>query len=321
MKKALITGITGQDGSYLAELLLKKKYQVIGMVSSQNDIGNQNIKAFQEKLILETGDLLDQNSLKTIITKYKFDEIYNLAGISFIPTSWQKPALTYDVNAIGVLRILEIIRDFSPQTKFFQASSAKIFGNSCKEKQDEETEKNPTDPYGLSKLSAHLSVNLFRQQFNIFASCGILFNHESERRGVEFVTRKITQGAAKIKLGLAHNLALGNLKAQADWGYAPDYVKAMYLMLQQEKPDDFILATGQLHSVADICQIAFSYLNLDYQKFIITDEQFYRSNPSQFYYGNPTKADKILSWEKQTNFEEMIIKMTKNDLVLLKKSA
>ncbi len=319
MKKALITGITGQDGSYLAELLLEKNYQVIGMVSSQNDIGNQNIKTFQEKLTLETGDLLDKKSLEKIITKYRPDEIYNLAGISFIPISWQKPALTHDVNAIGVLRILETIRDYSPQTKFFQASSAKIFGNSIKEKQDEETEKNPTDPYGLSKLSAHLFVSLFRQQFNIFASCGILFNHESERRGEEFVTRKITQGAAKIKLGLTHNLALGNLKAQADWGYAPNYVQAMWLMLQNKKPDDFVLATGTLHSVAEICEIAFSYLNLDYKKFVTRDEQFYRPNPSKFYYGNPKKAEKILNWNRKTNFRDMIIKMTQNDLELLKK--
>ena len=314
MKKALITGITGQDGSYLAQLLLRKNYQVIGLVSAKNDIGKANIKDFEDKLILETGDLLDKNSLEKIILKHKPDEIYNLAGISFIPTSWAKPALTYDVNALGPLRILQIIKDHNLTSKFFQASSAKIFAKSKNQSQNEETAYNPVDPYGVSKLSAHLSTQLFRRQFKLFASCAILFNHESERRGEDFVTRKITLAAAKIKLGLQKNLALGNLASQADWGYAPDYVRGMWQILQADKPDDFVLSTGKLHSVADVCQIAFSHLGLNYQDYVVRDPQFYRPNLPKSYYGDPTKAQKILGWKRQTSFEKMIENMTEYDL-------
>lgn len=317
MKKALITGITGQDGSYLSEFLLSKNYQVIGLVSAKNDIGKQNIKDFENKLILEEGDLLDKNSLEKVILKYKPQEIYNLAGISFIPTSWEKPDITYNVNAMGPLRILQILRDNNLDTKFLQASSTRIFGKSKKEKQTEKTEYSPVDPYGVSKLSAHLSTGLFRQQFNLFSSCAILYNHESEKRGEEFVTRKITIGAAKIKLGLGKKLALGNLEAKGDWGYAPDFVYGMWQILQNEKPDDFILATGKLHTVSDICQIAFSYLGLDYQKFVTIDERFYRPSPAKNYYGDYSKAKKILNWQPKTNFKDMIIKMVENDLKLL----
>jgi GDPmannose 4,6-dehydratase len=319
MKTALILGITGQDGSYLAQLLLSKKYKVVGMVSAKNDIGQKNIEDFINKLGLETGDLLDKKSLEKIISKHKPDEIYNLAGITFIPTSWERPALTYDVNAMGVLRILEIIRDKSPKSKFFQASSARMFGHSRQEKQDENTPFSPQDPYAISKVAAHQGVRLFRQHFGVFASCGILYNHESEKRGEEFVTRKITQGAVKIKLGLQKKLALGNLDSVQDWGYAPDYVKGMWLMLQQKKADDFVLATGKLHRVRDVCQIAFSRLKLDYKKFVTIDDRFWREKPAKNYYGDPSKAEKILGWKRETDFEKMVEKMVNFDLSQVKK--
>ncbi|NMB56443.1 GDP-mannose 4,6-dehydratase [Candidatus Beckwithbacteria bacterium] len=318
MKTAFITGITGQDGSYLAELLLAKNYQVVGMVSAKNDIGKQNIADLENDLVLVEGDLLDKNSLEKIILKYEPDEIYNLAGISFIPTSWEKPILTYDINAMGVVRILEIIRDNHLNSRFFQASSARMFGESEEEKQTEETKFNPKDPYAISKLAAHLNVGLFRKHFGIFACCGILFNHESEKRGEEFVTRKISLGAVKIKLGLQKQLALGNLDAVADWGYAPDYVQGMWLILQQEKADDYILATGELHSVRQICEIAFAKLGLDYKDYVVRDEQFYREKPAKNYYGDSSKAQKILNWKRAVDFEMMIEKMVDYDLKKLK---
>jgi len=314
MKKAIILGITGQDGSYLAELLLGKNYQVIGMVSPKNDIGQTNIEHIKHKLILESGDLLDIDSLKSIIVRYKPEEIYNLAGITFIPTSWKLPALTYDVNAMGVLRILQIIRDNSPYSRYFQASSAKMYGSAENECIDESESFKPEDPYAISKVAAHESVRLFRQHFGVFGSCGILFNHESPRRGEDFVTKKITAAAVKIKLGLQKKLALGNLDSQQDWGWAPDYVKGMWLMLQQEKSDDYILATGILHSVKEICQIAFGKLGLDYQEYIIRDEQFWRPIKGKQYFGNPKKAESILGWKREVEFEKMIGLMVDYDL-------
>jgi len=317
MKKALITGITGQDGSYLAQLLLKKNYQVIGLVSPHNDIGHHNIKDFENKLILETGDLLDYQSLKSIILKYQPDQIYNLAGISFIPTSWQKPLLTHDVNALGPLRILDIIKKNNLKTKFLQASSAKIFAQGKKAKLNETSPLGPSDPYGVSKLDAHLTTQLFRSQ-GLFAATAILFNHESEKRGPEFVSRKITQSAAKIKLGLETKLALGNLKSQGDWGYAPDYVIGMWQILDHKKPDDFVLATGKLHTVSHICQTAFSYLGLNFKDYVHRDDQFWRPAPKIAYYGDPSKAETVLSWKRSISFEKMIQKMVDYDLALLK---
>lgn len=319
MNQALITGITGQDGSYLAELLLAKGYEVIGMVSDKNDIGMQNIDAFKDKLILETGDLLDLKSIKSIFAKYQFNEVYNLAGITFVPTSWQKPTLTFDVNTLGVLRILEIIRDDSPTTKFYQATSAKIFGLPLESPQTESTPLNPVDPYSVSKAAAHALVQNFRNHFNLFAVSGILYNHESERRGEEFVTRKISLTAAKIKLGLESSLTLGSLDARQDWGYAPDYVEAMWQMLQVEKPADYIIASGELHSVKEVCQIAFSHLGLDYQQYVKTDSKFFRKTEAKEPYGDPAKAKKELGWQPKTTFEQMVIKMVENDLQLLNK--
>jgi len=317
-KTAFITGITGQDGSYLAELLLKKKYQVVGLISRKYNIGFHNIESFKNQLILKEGDLLDKKSLEKIFKTHQPSEVYNLGGLTFVPTSWEKPTLTFDINTLGVSRLLEIIKTHHPKTKFYQATSAKIFGQPQTSPQTETTPLNPVDPYSVSKAAAHYLIQGYRDKYNLFAVSGILYNHESERRGPEFVTRKITLQAAKIKLGLAKQLVLGNLKAQQDWGYAPDYVEAMWLMLQQSKPDDYLIATGKLHSVADVCQIAFSHLKLNYQKFVKIDKKFYRSIEAQAPVGNASKAKKILGWQPKVNFKQMIIKMVENDLKLLK---
>ena len=315
---AFITGITGQDGSYLAEFLLKKNYQVIGLISNKHNIGWQNIESFQDQLILEPGDLLDKNSLEKIIKKFKPAEIYNLAGLTFVPASWDNPTLSLDINTLGTSRLLEAIRDFSPQTKFYQATSAKIFGLPKESPQTENTPLNPVDPYSVSKAASHYLVRDFRNHFQLFAVSGILYNHESERRGEEFVTRKISSTAAKIKLGLADKLTLGSLDSQQDWGYAPDYVEAMWLMLQQTKPDDYIIASGKLHSVKDVCAIAFSHLKLDYKKFVETDKKFVRKTEALAPVGDASKAQKILHWQPKVDFKTMIINMVENDLQLLK---
>lgn len=318
-KTAFITGITGQDGSYLAEFLLKKKYQVVGLISKKHNIGYQNIKLIKKDLTLEFGDLLDKKSLEKIIKKYRPIEIYNLGGITFVPKSWEEPELTFDVNALGALRLLELMRDFCPRAKFYQASSAKIFGNPKIGPQNEKTPIQPTTPYAVSKACAHFLTQNFREHFNLFACSGIMYNHESERRGTEFVTRKITLTAAKIKLGKAKKLLLGNLEAKQDWGYAPDYVEAMWLMLQQKKADDYIIATGKLHSVKDICRIVFGYLNLDWKKYVEYHKKLVRKEEAQMFFGDASKARRILGWRPKVSFEEMIKKMVDNDLKLIKK--
>lgn len=317
MKTAFITGITGQDGSYLAQLLLGKGYKVVGLVSRKHNIGEQNITAFKSKLILEVGDLLDKASLARVIRKHRPGEIYNLGGITFVPTSWEKPVLTNDVNALGPLRILRIIRDSFPKTRFYQATTAKIFGDPAEVPQNEKTPVAPQDPYSVSKTCAHFLTQVFRHQFGLFACSGILYNHESERRGSEFVTRKITQGAVKIKLGLEKGLRLGNLKAKQDWGYAPDYVEAMWLMLKQKKADDYVVATGELHTVEDVCRVAFGVLGLDYRKYIRQDKQFFRKTEVKALTGDATKAKRVLGWQPKTSFEEMIEKMVEHDRQLL----
>lgn len=314
MNTALITGITGQDGSYLAELLIEKNYQVIGLVSPDFNIGNDNIKSIKDRLILETGDLLDKNSLQSVFDKHQPTEVYNLAGLTFTPTSWEKMTLTLDINTLGVARLLEIIRTDHPQTKLYQASSSKIFGNPSESPQTETTPISPLDPYSTSKAAAHFLVQNARHHFDLFAVCGILFNHESVRRGPDFVTRKITMAAANIKLGNQDQLTLGDLKAQQDWGYAPDYVEAMWLMLQQDKPDDYIIASGQTHTVADICQIAFSYLDLDYQKFVVSDKKFVRKETINTPKGDYSKARKHLGWQPKITFEQMIEQMVEYDM-------
>ena len=318
-KTAFITGITGQDGSYLAEFMLKKNYKVVGLVSSRYSIGSQNIDKIKDKLILEDGDLLDSDSLEKIILKHRPDEIYNLAGLTFVPASWDRPTLTLNINTLGVTRILEIIKSDLPKSKFFQATSSKIFESSIESPQTEKTPLSPKDPYSISKASAHLLIQSYREKYNLFATSGILYNHESERRGEEFVTRKITQTAVKIKLGKDTRLPLGNLQSHQDWGYAPDYVEAMWLMLQQDKPQDFILASGKTHTVKDICEIAFTHLNLNWKDHVTKDTQFYREQVNKVIPGSPAKAKRVLNWEPKTNFKDMIIKMVENDLRLIEK--
>lgn len=303
MKKALITGIAGQDGSYLTELLLEKGYQVAGLVLEKENLGN--IIPVQERIKLYEGDLQNKASLERIIRLVKPDEIYNWAAISFIPLSWQKPSLVVNVNALGVARILEIIRDQSPKTRFFQASSAEIL--------------KPLNPYGASKALAHSLVQFFREKYHLYACSAIFYNHESERRPPEFVTRKITQGAVKIKLGLSKKLELGNLEAKRDWGYAPDYARAAWLMLQQSSPEDYVIATGKLHSVKDICKIAFKAVGLDWQKHVVAKQKFCRQEEPQKRLGNPARARKNLGWQPKVSFQEMIEKMTLYDLEMLAK--
>ena len=315
-KTAFITGITGQDGSFLAESLLKKETKVVGLISQKHDIGLTNIKTIKDKLILEEGDLLDKSSLEKIIKKHQPDEIYNLASLTFIPKAWQEPSLTLDINTLGTTRLLEIIRDHSPKTKFYQATSSKVFGKPLQSPQTETTPLNPVDPYSISKAASHFITISFRERFNLFAVSGILYNHESERRGTEFVSRKITNTAAKIKLGLETKLSLGNLESKQDFGYAPDYVEAMYLMLQNKTPQDFIISTNKLHSVKDICKIAFDFLELDYKNYVVRDEKFYRPIEAQAPIGDYFKAKKMLGWKPRTSFKDMIIKMVKNDLEL-----
>lgn len=318
METAFITGITGQDGSYLAELLLEKKYRVVGLVSAKYNIGFQNINHIKSRLILAGGDLLDENSLHQIIKKFQPQEIYNLAGVTFIPLSWDKPQLTMQANLLGVLSILNGIKQRCPKAKFFQATSAKIFGDAKTFPQDENTPIQPLSPYAVSKAAAHYLVQNYRSQFDTFACSGIMYNHESERRGPEFVTRKITQGAVKIKLGQMKKLALGDLKAKQDWGYAPDYVRAMWLMLQQPHPDDFVIASGELHTVQEICEIAFSYLKLDWQQYVAYDKNLSRKEHYSQFVGNSNKAKKILGWQPQISFKQMIQKMVDYDMQLTK---
>lgn len=317
MPTAFITGVTGQDGSYLAELLLQKNYQVVGLVSGKYNIGFENIENIKQQLTLVDGDLLDIKSLEDILDKHQPDEIYNLAGLTFIPASWEKPTLTLDINALGVSRLLELIAKKYSKSKFYQASSSKIFGNPVTSPQDETTPVKPLDPYSISKAAAHYLTQTMRTHFGIFSCNGILFNHESERRGAEFVSRKITQTAVKIKLKQAEKLELGDLDAKQDWGYAPDYVEAMWLMLQQDTPDDYVIASGEHHTVADICRIAFAHLDLNYQDYVVTDNNLIRQEKITSPLGNPAKAKKNLNWQPKTKFEEMINKMVDYDLKLL----
>ncbi|MBU0618974.1 GDP-mannose 4,6-dehydratase [Patescibacteria group bacterium] len=309
-KTALITGITGQDGSYLAELLLKKNYQVVGLISRKHSIGNDNIKAIKAQLILEAGDLLNKASLKKIILKHQPEEIYNLAAVSFIPASWDQPSLSFNINTLGLARILELVKDHLPKTRVFQASSAKIFGRPENSLVDEQTLISPRDPYAVSKAAAHFLIQAFRVKFGLFCCSAIMFNHESPRRGLNFLTRKIIHGAVQIKQGKQKILALGNLAAQADWGYAPEYTTAMWLMLQQNQAEDFVLATGKLHSVKQVCQAAFNCLDLDYQKFVTIDKRFYRKAEAAFA-GNPAKAKQLLGWKPETDFKQLIKIMVK----------
>jgi len=318
-KRALITGITGQDGSYLAEFLLEQGYEVIGMVRRTSTVNFDRIYHIQDKVTLVQGDLLDQSSIMDILKEYRPQELYNLAAQSFVPTSWKQPVLTGEFTALGVTRVLEAVRMVDPEIRFYQASSSEMFGKVREVPQKETTPFYPRSPYGVAKVYGHWITVNYRESYNLFAVSGILFNHESPRRGLEFVTHKVTYGAAKIKLGLANELRLGNLEAKRDWGYAGDYVRAMWMMLQQDHPEDYVIATGHTHSVRELCEVAFGYLGLDYKKYVVTDPKFYRPAEVDQLVGDSSKARRILGWEPEVSFEELIQMMVDADMETLKK--
>jgi GDPmannose 4,6-dehydratase len=317
--KALITGITGQDGSYLAELLLEKGYEVFGMVRRSSTENFDRINHLRDKIQLRQADLLDQLSMIRLIEECRPDEIYNLAAQSFVPTSWQQPMLTGEFNALGVTKILEAIRLVDKKIKFYQASSSEMFGKVQEVPQNEKTPFYPRSPYGVAKVYAHWITVNYRESYGIFAVSGILFNHESPRRGLEFVSRKITDGAARIKLGIAKKLYLGNLDAKRDWGYAADYVKAMWLMLQQKEPEDFVIATGKNHTVRELAQIAFDHAGLDYKKFVEVDPKLVRPAEVDVLLGDSSYALKKLGWKPEVSFEQLIRMMVDADLERVEK--
>ena len=316
--KALITGITGQDGSYLADFLLAKGYEVWGMVRRNSTENFERIEHIKDKLILRQADLLDQLSIIELIAECRPDEVYNLAAQSFVPTSWKQPLLTGEFDALGVTKVLEAIRHVNPKIKFYQASSSEMFGKVREVPQNERTPFYPRSPYGVAKVYGHFITVNYRESYNIFGVSGILFNHESPRRGLEFVTRKISHGAASIKLGLAEKLKLGNLDAKRDWGYAPDYVRAMWLMLQHDRPDNFVVATGKNHSVRDFCDIAFGAVGLDYHDYVATDPEFMRPAEVDILLGDPSYIKKTLKWEPEVSFEQMVKIMVEEDLKRLR---
>jgi GDPmannose 4,6-dehydratase len=319
MPTAIITGITGQDGSYLAELLLTKGYRVIGVARRSSTVNYERIEHLLDDITVVQGDLQDQGSLLSLLEEYKPDEVYNLAAQSFVPTSWNQPALTGDVTALGVTRILEAIRFVNPKIRFYQASSSEMFGKVLEVPQSEDTPFYPRSPYGVAKVYGHWITVNYRESFDIFATSGILFNHESPRRGLEFVTRKISNAVAKIKLGMAKELRLGNLESQRDWGFAGDYVEAMWLMLQQEKPDNYVIGMGETHSVREFCEVAFSHVDLDYKDFVVVDERFYRPAEVDLLISNPAKSRKELKWEPAVSFKELVTMMVDADMARLGK--
>jgi len=318
-KKALITGITGQDGSYLADFLLEKGYEVTGMVRRSSSEKFVRIEHIKDKVNIEQADLLDQYSIIKLLDEVEPDEIYNLAAMSFVPTSWNQPVLTAEFTAIGVTRMLEAVRAVNPKIRFYQASSSEMFGKVTQVPQSEKTPFYPRSPYGVAKVYGHWITVNYRESYDIFGVSGILFNHESPRRGLEFVTRKVTYHAAKIKLGLAKELRMGNLDAKRDWGFAGDYVKAMWLMLQQANPEDYVIATGETHSVKELVECAFSYLHLDYKDFVKIDERFIRPAEVDLLIGDSSKAKKLLNWSPEVNFQKLVEMMVDADLELLKK--
>jgi GDPmannose 4,6-dehydratase len=314
MPTALITGITGQDGSYLAELLLSKGYRVVGVARRSSTVTYERIDHLLDDITVVQGDLHDQGSLLTLLEQYQPAEVYNLAAQSFVPTSWNQPALTGDITALGVTRMLESIRYVNPKIRFYQASSSEMFGKVLEVPQHEATPFYPRSPYGVAKVYGHWITVNYRESFDMFAVSGILFNHESPRRGMEFVTRKISDGAARIKLGVAKELRLGNLESQRDWGFAGDYVEAMWRMMQQDKPDNFVIGMGETHSVREFCQIAFGHVGLDYNDHVVQDEKFYRPAEVDLLISDPSKARSILGWEPSVSFRELVIMMVDADL-------
>jgi GDPmannose 4,6-dehydratase len=314
MPTALITGITGQDGSYLAELLISKGYSILGMVRRSSTVTFERVQHIQDDIMIVQGDLHDQSSLVGILEQYRPDEVFNLAAQSFVPISWNQPVLTGEVTGLGVTRMLEAIRLVSPKTRFYQASSSEMFGKVVEVPQRETTPLYPRSPYGVAKVYGHWITINYRESYNLYAVSGILFNHESPRRGLEFVPRKITHGVARIKLGLAKELRLGNLEARRDWGYALDYVEGMWLMLQQDRPEDYVLGTGVTHSVREFCEEAFSYVGLDYQEYVVQDQRFYRPAEVDLLVADPSKACKQLGWKPRVEFKELVRLMVDADM-------
>ena len=314
MKKALITGITGQDGSYLAELLLSKGYQVTGMVRRASTETFDRIAHFKDQISLRQADLLDQFSLVKLLDDVQPDEIYNLAAMSFVPTSWSQPVLTGEFTALGVTKVLEAMRMVCPKAHFYQASSSEMFGKVIETPQTETTPFYPRSPYGVAKVYGHFITVNYRESYNLFAASGILFNHESPRRGKEFVTRKITDAVARIKLGTQKELRMGNLDAKRDWGFAGDYVRAMWLMLQQDKADDFVVASGETHSVRKFLEIAFAHVGLNYEDYVVIDPEFIRPAEVELLLGNPAKAKQKLGWQPKVSFEQLVTMMVDADM-------
>jgi GDPmannose 4,6-dehydratase len=313
-KRALITGVTGQDGAYLSEFLLSKGYEVHGMVRRSSSSNFERIEHLRGQIALHRGDLLDQLSLTTLVDRVRPDELYNLAAMSFVPTSWEQPILTGEFTALGVSRVLEAIRAVDPSIRFYQASSSEMFGKVREEPQNENTGFWPRSPYGVSKVYGHWITVNYRESYDMFACSGILFNHESPLRGKEFVTRKITDAVARIKHGLTDHLALGNMDAKRDWGFAGDYVRAMWLMLQQEKPDDYVVASGKKHSVREFVEIAFDHASLDWKRYVRTDPAFMRPAEVNTLCGDATKARNVLGWRPEVDFQGLVRMMVDADM-------
>jgi GDPmannose 4,6-dehydratase len=316
-KRALITGITGQDGSYLAELLLDKGYDVVGMVRRSSTVNTERVAHLADSVEFVPGDLLDQASMIDVLAAHRPDEIYNLAAQSFVHTSFGQPVLTGETTALGVTRLLDAVRLVDPSIRCYQASSSEMFGHARQVPQTEDTPFHPRSPYGVAKVYGHWITINYRESYDLHASSGILFNHESPRRGLEFVTRKITHGAAAISLGLADELRLGNLDAKRDWGFAGDYVEAMWLMLQQDQPDDFVICTGETHSVREFCELAFGRLGLNWEDHVVVDEAFLRPAEVDLLVGDSSKAAEHLGWKPQTGFADLVEMMLDADLALL----
>lgn len=320
-RKALITGITGQDGGYLAEFLLSKGYQVFGMVRRASTENFSRIEHLRERLQLIQGDLLDSNSLTSVLEQAEPDEVYNLAAQSFVPTSWQQPVLAAEFTSLGVVRLLDALRKVCPAARFYQASSSEMFGKVQEIPQHEATPFYPRSPYGVAKVYGHYITVNYRESYGLFACSGILFNHESPRRGLEFVTRKITHGVARIKLGLEMELRLGNLQAKRDWGFAGDYVRAMWLMLQQDEAEDFVVGTGESHSVEEFVRIAFDHAKMDWRKHVVIDPRFYRPAEVDLLLADPAKAREHLGWEPEVTFSALVKMMVDADLETLRRDA
>jgi len=321
MPKALITGVTGQDGSYLAEFLLGKGYEVVGMVRRTSHDSYERIEHLLDRIEIVAADLLDQHSLTVVLQDTRPDEVYNLAAQSFVPTSWNQPVLTGEFTALGVTRILEAVRLVNPKARFYQASSSEMFGKATETPQRETTPFYPRSPYGVAKVYGHWITVNYRESYDLFAVSGILFNHESPRRGIEFVTRKVTDGVARIKLGMAKDLRLGNLDARRDWGFAGDYVEAMWLMLQQSEARDYVVGTGETHSVRQLVELAFGHVGLDYRQYVVSDPRFHRPAEVDLLLADPTKARKELGWKPRVSFTELVAMMVDADMTRLSGAA